>query len=471
MILFYVNITLRFSIISIQKAKMWRKAVTAGLFLILAIAGCSSSGTYVGRTAEPVVDKSPFRSYTFPNGLELVVNDFNRPGPTSVQVWLSAGSSSDPNEKPGLAHLTEHTVLKGSSHLPPGKAEFYIESMGGTLFGHTGRDFTYLGATVPSGPGWERAEDILYDLVSSPAFAPEQFEKERKAVGLEIKQRERDPDTLLVENTFGQSYRFHPYKNPVTGTISDVTHITLQDIRTYYSRFYIPANMVVVITGDIEPAAAKAVVEKTFGKLPQAKPINLKLPQEGQLVIKKTKTVALPVKLTYAGYGWRVCPADDPDIYPLEVLSAILGGGRSSRLSIELKDRRGIAYNIRSELVPMKDQGMFMVFADLTDGDNLRQVTDELLRQINRLKDQDLVTDDEVERAVARIETLQMQESETAEGLGYSLGYWAVVSGEKDTSRYIQNIKKVTAEDVKRVAQRYIGEGSYTLSVVAPDGN
>jgi len=110
-----------------------------------------------------------------------------------------------------------------------------------------------------------------------------------------------------------------------------------------------------------------------------------------------------------------------------------------------------------------------MVFADLTDGDNLSQVTDELLRQINRLKDEDLVTDEEVARAVARIETLQMRENETAEGLGYSLGYWAVVSGEKDTSRYLQGIKKVTAEDVKRVAQRYIGEGSYTLSVVKPE--
>jgi len=197
----------------------------------------------------------------------------------------------------------------------------------------------------------------------------------------------------------------------------------------------------------------------------------LKLPQEGQQVIKKTKTISLPVKLTYAAYGWRVCPSNDPDIYPLEVLSEILGGGRGSRLSLELRERRGIAYNIRSELSPMREQGMFMVFADLTDGDNLSQVTDELLRQINRLKDEDLVTDDEVARAVARIETLQMQESETAEGLGYSLGYWAIISGERDTSKYIQSIKKVTAEDVKRVAQRYIGEGNYTLSVVAPDGN
>lgn len=450
---------------------MWRIAVSVGLILTLAITGCSSSGTYVGRTAEPVVDRSPFRSFTLPNGLTLIVNDFKRPGPTSMQVWLSAGSASDPKDKQGLAHLTEHVLLKGSSHLPPGKAEFYIESMGGTLFGHTGRDFTYLGATVPSAQGWERAEDILYGLVSSPAFAPEQFEKERKAVGLEIKQRERDPDTLLVENMFGQSYRYHPYKFPITGTASDVAQITLQDIKTYYSRFYIPANIVVVITGNIEPAAARAVVEKTFGKLQPVKPVNLKPTQEGQQAIKNTKTVSLPVKLTYAAYGWRICQANDPDIYPLEVLSEILGGGRGSRLSLELKERSGIAYNIRSELIPMNDQGMFIVFADLTDGDNVSHVTDELLRQINRLKDEDLVTDDEVARAVARIETLQMQESETAEGLGYSLGYWAVVSGEKDTSKYIQGIRKVTAEDVKRVAQRYIGEGSYTLSVVAPEGN
>jgi zinc protease len=399
----------------------------------------------------------------------LIVNDFKRSGPTSVQVWLSAGSASDPKDRQGLAHLTEHVVLKGSSHLPPGKAEFDIESMGGTLFGHTGRDFTYMGATVPSGTGWERAADILYDLVSSPTLAPGQFEKERKAVGLEIKQRDRDPDTLLVENMFGQSYRYHPYRYPITGTASDVAQITLQDVKTYYSRFYIPANMVVVVTGNIEPAVARAIVEKTFGKLLPSKPMNLKLPQEGLQVIKKTKTVSLPVKLTYAAYGWRVCPANDPDIYPLEVLSAILGGGRGSRLPVELKERRGIAYNIRTELVPMKEQGMFIVFADLTDGDNLSQVTDELLRQLNRLKDEDLVTDKEVARAVARIETLQMQESETAEGLGYSLGYWAVVSGEKDTSKYLQGIKKVTAEDVKRVAQRYIGEGSYTLSVVAPE--
>ncbi|MGA2192965.1 MAG: pitrilysin family protein, partial [Nitrospirota bacterium] len=358
-----------------------------------------------------------------------------------------------------------HLLFTGSRHIPPGKAEQYIESMGGSFIGHTNRDFCYIGVTIP-GPGWQRAEDILYDMVAKPLFYPEEVEKQRKVVLLEEKEKRTDPEKALIDNIFARSYGSHPYKNSIVGKESDITGFTREDAISFYGRTWTPSNMTVVMVGDVRPAEARAAVEKTFGTLPPAGFRRPKVPSEPFQVIKREIKAEMPVSVGYAAMGWHICAASDDDIYPLDVLGAVLGNGRGSRLFLDLREREGLVYEISTRLFPLKDPGILMIVATLKP-DDTGDFVDEVLKQVNRLKDEP-VSDEELSRAIKEIESTHLINIETAEGQAFSLGYWATVYGGADLSQYIHNIRKVTAQDIRRVAQKYLGEGDYTLSEINP---
>jgi len=447
---------------------MLRLLVFSTFMLVLAaLFGCASPSAHIGRAVEVVPVKKALNTYTLGNSASVIVKDTGKGSPTAIQVWVSAGSSSDPDEKPGLAHFVEHLLFTGSLHVPPGKVEQYLESMGGELSGNTGRDYSYIGVTLP-GAGWERAVDILYDLVAYPSFRPEQVERQKKAVLLEVNQREREPDNLLIDNLFEKAFKDHPYRRRITGTAADVAGLTREDAAGYYTRTYIPSNLTLVVVGDVKPSAVKAVAEKTFGVLTAVESRKPKAQPEASQVYSRTKKVEGPVSLTYMALGWHICSASDPDIYAMDVLRAVLGQGRGSRLYLELRERMSAVYDVDTDIYPLRDPGLMTISAHLREEDVLR-VTSETLRQVNKLKDE-LVSDEELQRAISSIAASVLLGTETAEGQAFALGYWDTVYGGGDPAEYMRNIQKVTPDDVQRVAQKYLGEGNYTLSMIKPAG-
>jgi len=440
-------------------------AVVCALLALSLASGCAGPGTHVGRPTERVVVKKPIQTFTLDNGVTLIVKNLAKGSPTAMQVWVAGGSASDPEGKPGVAHLVEHLLFSGSLHVPKGKAEQYLESMGGQIAANTGRDFTYIGVTLP-GQGWDRALDILFDMVAYPSFRADQVESQRKVVVQEINEGDREMDNLLMRDFFSDAYKVHPYKHAVTARVSDVLSLTRDDAALYYSKTYVPSNLTVVVVGDVSPAEVRAAADKTFGRLA---PVMVKPPaaaQEPYQLSTRSKTVEGPVKLTYMALGWHVCAASDPDIYALDVLSAVLGEGRGARLYMELRERTGIVYDVDVDLFPMKDPGVFVITAHLAGGD-VRRVLDETLEQMDKLKEAPISTA-EMDRALNAIEAAHQPGNQPADDQAYSLGYWAAVYGGKDPEGYMENIRKVTPDDLQRVAQKYLGAGNYTLSVISP---
>lgn len=439
--------------------------ISTGLIFMLFLNGCAGSGTHVGLAYKPVAVAKEARCYTLSNGVKLVIKAAGKGDPTSIQLWITGGNITDPPGKPGLSHFVGHMLFTGSLHVPPGKAEQYIESMGGRMAGHTGRDFSYIGVTIP-GPGWQRAADILFDLVAYPSFLPDHIEKERKVIGLEINERAMDADTALMDGFFALAYRKHPYKNTITGSVQDVARYTRNDILDYYTRTYVPSNMTVVVVGDIAPGPVKAALEKTFGRLTPVRYTRPKVPVEPSQATRLAGEDAGAVSLTYMVLGWHVAAATNEDVYPLEVLAAALGQGKGSSLFMELRERKGLVFDLKTDLFPLKEPGLLAVHACTTE-DNVQPVTDEILHQVNRLKD-DGISRPELERAISNIEAGHLLNDESAEGQAHELGYWATVYGGKDPAKYIRSIREVTAQDVRRVAQKYLGEGNFTVYVIRP---
>ena len=445
-----------------------RKKLLSLLFLLV-IAGCASSGTMVGR-ATPVPPKA-IRTYRLSNGLDVIIRKTARGAPMSIQVWVPGGSSADPPGKPGVAHFVEHMIFSGSLHIPPGKAALYVEKMGGRLSGHTTKDFNYYTVTVPGAQsvngGWERAEDILFEMVAHPAFDKAQMEEQRRVILLEIAERAREPETAMTDNLFAAAYKVNPYRNSITGTAKDVTSLTRKDLVKFYKGVYVPSNMTVVVAGGADSQDVMESIKKTFGSLAPAK---YKWPAHGKekyQVAKRSSELSMPVKMAYAELGWHICSANNPDIYALEVLGNILGGGRGSRLYMEIRERKGIAYGIDTEMFPLKDPGILAVRAWMHPAE-VGQFTNAVLKEVDHIKDRG-VPQSELESAIRTIVASDMINSGSAEGRAYALGYWATVYGGKDQGEYIRGIESVTAADVRRAAQKYLGEGNYTLSTIMPE--
>ncbi len=439
------------------------------LLIMLGIAGCASSGTMVGR-ATPVPPKA-VRTYRFSNGVNLVIKKTVKGAPVSIQVWVPGGSSADPPGKPGVAHFVEHMIFSGSLHIPPGKAALYVEEMGGRLAGHTTRDFNYYTVTVPGAQsesgGWKRAEDILFEMVAHPAFDNTQIEEQRRVILLEVAERAREPETAMTDNLFAAAYKVNPYKNSITGSEKEVKSISRKDLVKFYKGIYVPSNMTVVVAGGVDSRDALERIKKTFGALAPAK---YKWPAHGKekyQVAKRSVEVSMPVKMAYAELGWHICSADNPDIYALEVLGDILGGGRGSRLYMEVRERKGIAYGIDTEMFPLKDPGILAVRAWMYPAEAGR-FANAVLKEVDHIKDRG-VPQSELESAIRTIVASDMINSGSAEGQAYALGYWATVYGGKDQGGYIRGIENVTAADVRRVAQKYLGDGNYTLSTIMPE--
>lgn len=442
--------------------------VLLALLLLAGSAGCVTQNTHIGRVEAKKPVKRSVYSYTLPNGVRVVVKNGADAGPTAVQLWVSDGGMQDPAGKPGIGHFVEHMLFCGSEKYPPGSAENIIEGMGGKLTGDTGKDFCYIGVRLP-GPGWEKAVDVMYDMAVHPAFLPKQVDMQRKVVGLELSERARDTDTALMDGFFRQAYLRHPYGSQVTGDIAAVGSLTREDAVDYHGSTYVPSAMTLVVVGAASPASVKAAADRTFGTIPEV-PVKKQVPvdEPGQISVRE-KEARMPVGLAYMAVGWRICSASEKDIYALEVIRAVLGLGEGSRLPVELKDKKSVLLDVGSELFALREPGVLVIKAKLED-DNVTRAREEILKQAQRLKD-GTVSGDELRRAVRCIETEQLRSTDTVEGQAYAIGYFETVYKGTDPGEFMENVRKVSPQDIRRVAQTYLGEGNYTIAVIRPESH
>jgi len=438
------------------------------VLFVMFLSGCATQGTHIGRPEPAKQAKKSVYSFKLGNGVNVVVKEGKPGGPTAVQLWVADGSASEPSGKHGISHLVEHMLFCGSKSLPAGRAAEVIEGMGGEFNGDTGKDFCYLGATLP-GKGWDKAVDVLFDMAAFPTFPDDQIKKQKEVIALEDADRARDADTRLMDLFFGTSYEVHPYRFPITGDRASLGSFTRDEAVAYHDSVYRPSNMTLVVVGDASPQAVKSLADRTFGTLaepPEEKKADVTEPNQ---ISVREKYADMPVELAYMAGGWHVCSASGPDIYALDVMKAILGTGEGSRLSTELKQGRELLLDVNTELFALKDPGMFVIKAKLYDGD-LTRAREEILRQAQKLKD-GTVSQQELDRAVNCIEAARMLNMDKVEGQAYSFGFWTTVYRGTGPGEYIENIKKVTPLDIRRVAQTYLGEGNYTIAVIRPQSH
>lgn len=303
-------------------------------------------------------------------------------------------------------------------------------------------------------------------------FDQEEFEREKSVVMEERRLRtEDDPTSLLVEEVYAAAYKAHPYHWPVIGWMKDIESITLEDLKKHYKTFYAPNNAVIVVVGDADADKVFSLVEKYFGDIPPRKDIPKfgyeEPPQEGERrVVVKSPEARLP----FIFGGFHVPNIGSGEEYTLKVLAVILGGGRSSRIYKKLVfETQKALYAGAYYSSKTKDPGLFCFYAAVEPGEKPEEVEKLLWEEIENLKNKG-IDHRELEKAKNQVESDFIYGLDSNFYRAMNIGILESIGRDwRYLNTFVDNVRKVTAEDVLRVARKYLVRDNLTIGYLLPE--
>ena len=409
-------------------------------------------------------------TYKLDNGQSVVIKEVHDNPIVIIDTWIKTGSINETDENNGVAHFLEHLFFKGTSKHPAKEFDQILESKGAITNAATSKDFTHYYILIPS-QYFELALDLHSDMLLNPLIPRKELEKERKVVIEEIAKNNDKPTTVLYRNMIKGFYKLHPYKRDVIGTKEVIETISREQILDFYNNWYTPENMTTVIIGDVDTQNALNLVKEKFNK---TVPVDSK---KKKTVYKQDKKPdrqieykeEMKVKTGYILIGFKGCkPIDSKDSYALDVLSTILGDGKSSRLYKNIKDEKQLVHSISASHASMKDDSIFLVSANYITED-IEKLKNAIFTEIERLYKNE-ITPEEIKKAKNIIERDTFYSRESVSNIAGEIGYTVTLTDGTDYYKnYLNNINKVTAEDLKRAAKTYLDKDSAVISIILPE--
>lgn len=405
--------------------------------------------------------------HTYPNGLTLIVAEDHSAPVASVQAWCATGSVDEGDRLgAGLSHILEHMLFKGTAGRTSAQITNAIQDAGGYINAYTSFERTVFWVDVPA-KGVPVAVDVLADVMMNATLPADEYAKEQEVIRREFAMGEDDPDRVGSLQLFATAYRVHPYRHPVIGHLDIYNTLTRDDVCRYYRARYVPNNVFFVVVGDVDAAAvAKRLGELTggwrMGPLPvAARPVEP--PQFG----RRERVREFATELTRLDLAWHVPAVTDPDVPALDLLAIILGGGRSSRLYKKIREELGLAHAVSAFCYTPDDPGLFGIEATLDPG-RRAAVEREALALVAAIKSGG-VTEEEVEKARKQSLSQHLAELTTVRGRASDLGSsWLLTQALDFSARYLEALQRVTADDVRRVAEKYLPDDRLTVTAVVP---
>jgi zinc protease len=422
--------------------------------------------------ANPAIDDSALRTRQteLENGLKVLTLEDHTTPVVAVQIWVRVGSS-DEARVTGLAHLFEHMMFKGSKNIPPEKHGQIIQSRGGRTNAYTTSDMTVYTTEIPS-EALPLVIALEAERLANLDISQETLTSEREVVLEERRMRTEDqPGGRALEALYALTFQALPYRWPVIGWRSDIENTTIEDCRNFFSTFYVPNNIVIVIVGDFDADAVLEQVRESFGGLVPAAEIPRYETREPPQTGVRRAEVEFDLRAPVLATAWHAPPSGHPDAEALDVASEILSGGRSSRVYRRLVYEEQIALSADSGYSEFAGTGIFGAYASVRPDANIDRVEASLLEEIARLRDEP-VTVEELEKAKRQIEVSMIHQLTTNEAIAGRIGYDVTILGAiRPLEDELAAIQAVGADDVQRVARTYlIDAGRNVVHVVPPPG-
>jgi zinc protease len=407
------------------------------------------------------------------NGMRVIVKPDRRAPVVVAMVWYKVGSVDEVNGVTGVAHVLEHMMFKGTTTIKAGEFSRIISAAGGQENAYTGRDATTYFETMQASK-LELALKLEADRMNNLTLSPEDFAKEIKVVMEERRWRTDDrPRALVFEALMATALIEHPNRRPVIGWMSDLQHMTANDARNFYQRWYVPNNALLVVVGDVEPDEVFALAEKHFGPipartLPVRKPQN-EPPQRGA----RRVTVKAPAKLPYVVMAFRAPPLRDAERdwepYALDMLAAVLDGNEAARLNRTLVRGERVANSVGAGYDDIsRGPSLFYLIAIPTEGHSAADVETGLRREMAKIID-DGVTDEELERVKAQAVAAQVYQRDSMFFQAQQIGSLEMAGIPHTTiDLQLKKLRQVTPEQVRAVARKYFRDDALTIVYLDP---
>jgi len=402
---------------------------------------------------------------TLDNGLTVLVKEMPSTRAATVQIWVKAGSVYEEPHEAGITHFIEHMIFKGTPTRGPGQMAGAIEAVGGRINAYTSFESTVYHATLSS-RHWALALDVLTDAVLNSIFDPTEVEREKKVVLEEVGMRNDRPNIKLFQELLGHAYTVHPYRLPVIGSVETISAFTRDSIISYMKKHYQPENFTVVVVGDVRPPEVVARVKSLMGGLVNEAAANAVLPQEPPQRGARQFTVQADINQPQLAIAIPISAFASPDTPVLDVIAHILGQGETSRLYRSLRDEKQLVYGIDASSFTPHDPGLLEIMA-VVDGSKIIPATQAALTEVFKLKYQ-AVSSDELNRAKRNLESDFVFSMERVEGQARVLGSFEQMAGDPREDEYLDAVRSVSIEDIKRVAAAYLTENRVTAGFLVP---
>lgn len=401
------------------------------------------------------------------NGLRLVMAPLNQTKAVTVLVLIPVGSRYENKKNNGVSHFVEHLLFKGTKKRPTSMdITKELDSVGAEYNAFTSKDHTgyYVKTTSDK---VDLAFDILSDMIFNSKFDPAEIDKERGVIVEEINMYNDNPlmnlGSLFENTVFGD----HPLGWQISGPKNVIKNIKHSELVNYKNKYYHPKNIIISVSGNINPTKVKNLTKKYFGQS-----LNVKTKSSfSKIKISQTKPkinlMYKDTKQVQVGLGFPAYSLLDDRVYPLYLLAVILGGNMSSRLFSIVREKNGLAYYIRADMGLYQDTGSFMIQAGL-DKKRINQALTLILSELKRARDEG-VTDKEISSAKEFLKGKIFLELEDSENVADWFGKQVMFFDKVHTpEQRIKKILAVSAKDISRAAKEVIRENKLNLALIGP---
>lgn len=425
-------------------------------------------GLFLVSIAPETSHATAVKEFVLENGLKVFLLEDHKSPAVTFQVWYRVGSRNEKDGKSGLSHFLEHMMFKGTPSIKPEEYTRIIAKNGGRSNAFTTSDVTVYFATMSRDKIGIELE-MEADRMANALLGDTYFEPEKKVIQEERRLRTDDkPVAALDEVTSAVAYTVHPYRRPVIGWMDDIQNLSRQDLVDHYKLYYAPNNAFIVVAGDFSTEEILPKIKAAFEKIPRG-PEAPKVraeepPQRGERRVFLKKEAELPFIMMF----YHAPNLKSPDNFALDLLTVVLAGGRSSPLYHDLVYQKRLARSVDASYSSVSiDPGGFSITAQLMPDKEPPEVEREIDISVDKIK-AELISERDLQKAKNQIESSFIFAQDSIFGQAMKIGYYEANGGWRQMDQYIEGIRRVTREDIRRVAKEYLDRDRRTIGVLVP---
>lgn len=415
----------------------------------------------------PVAVYAAVKEYTLKNGLKVLVIEDHKAPLATFQIWYKVGSKDERVGKTGISHFLEHMMFKGTPKYGSKEFSNIIQRNGGIDNAHTTKDYTMYHQTLPS-DRIDLSIKLEADRMINLLLDPKEVSAERNVVMEERRMRSEDnPQNSLYEEVVATAFKAHPYQWPVIGWMSDIVSIEKKDLYEYYKTYYSPNNAFIIVSGDVNSEEVITKIKREFENIPAKELPERTKSVEPQQAGEKRVYLKKEAELPYILIAYHVPTLQHEDSFALDVLSAILSGGKSARLYKSIVHEKRLALDVFTDYRFHKDPFLFIFGGTAAPQKGIEDLEDEIYEQIEKIKTE-MPSEREIQRAKNQIEAFFIFAQDSSYSRALYTGIFEILGDWRLMDKYIEGIRNVRPEDVQAVAKKYLISDNKTVGILVP---